>query len=70
LDIFIHPIIHPLTSDLIEMIDRDCHLCHTRTCARVRAYAVDVFDDLLARALHSLSHCPLLSDYDEPETLS
>ncbi|GEM_PF-3299725 len=30
---------------------------------------LDVFDDLLARALRCLSHRPLLSDYDEPETL-
>ena len=30
----------------------------------------DVFDDLLARARRCLSHLPLLSGYDEPETLS
>ena len=30
----------------------------------------DIFDDLLARALRCLSHRPLLSGYDEPETLS
>jgi len=28
---------------------------------------LDVFDDLLDRALRCLSHRPLLSDYDEPE---
>ena len=27
-------------------------------------------DDLLARSLRCLSHRPLLSDYDQPETLS
>ena len=32
--------------------------------------ALDVFDDLLAGALTCLSHRPLLSGYDEPETLS
>jgi hypothetical protein len=34
---------------------------------------LDVFDDLLARAFtcaSCLSHLPLLSGYDEPETLS
>jgi len=31
---------------------------------------LDVFDDLLVRALRCLSHRPLLSDYDEPRTLS
>ncbi|WP_371224389.1 primase-helicase family protein [Roseovarius sp. 2305UL8-3] len=31
--------------------------------------AFDVFDDLRARALRCLSHRPLLSGYDEPETL-
>ena len=31
--------------------------------------AFDIFDDFLARALRSLSHLPLLSGYDEPETL-
>jgi hypothetical protein len=32
--------------------------------------AFDVFDDLLARALRCLSHRPLLSGYDEQQTLS
>ncbi|MBB5724077.1 hypothetical protein FHS72_003728 [Loktanella ponticola] len=36
--------------------------------AAVRAF--DVFDDLLARARRCLSHLPLLSGDDEPETLS
>ena len=32
--------------------------------------AFDIFDDVLARALRCFSHLPLLSDYDEKETLS
>jgi hypothetical protein len=35
--------------------------------------SLDVFDDLLARTFacsRCLSHLPLLSDYDEPRTLS
>ena len=32
--------------------------------------SIDVFDDLLAGALRCLSHRPLLSDYDEQQTLS
>jgi hypothetical protein len=32
--------------------------------------SLDVFDDLLARALRCLSHLPLLSGYDEQQTLS
>ena len=32
--------------------------------------ALDVFNDLLARALRCLSHRPLLSGYDEQQTLS
>ena len=32
--------------------------------------ALEIFDDLLARALRCLSHRPLLSGNDEPETLS
>jgi len=32
--------------------------------------ALDIFDDLLAGAFRCLSHRPLLSDFDEPETLS
>ncbi|CAN0460762.1 unnamed protein product, partial [Ectocarpus fasciculatus] len=32
--------------------------------------SLDILDDLLARALGWLSHVPLLSDCDEPETLS
>ena len=39
-------------------------------CCRAVVGALDVFDDLLAGALGYLSHRPLLSDYDEPETLS
>ena len=31
---------------------------------------IDIFDDLLARALRRLSHRPLLSAYDEQQTLS
>ena len=32
--------------------------------------ALDVFDDLLARAFRCLSHRPLLGGYDEQQTLS
>jgi len=31
---------------------------------------LDIFDDLLARALRCLSHHPLLGGYDEQQTLS
>ena len=32
--------------------------------------ALDIFDDLFARALRRLSHRPLLGGYDEQQTLS
>jgi len=40
------------------------------TAQKILGSDFDVFDDLLARALRCLSHRPLLSDYDQPETLS
>ncbi|WP_251363966.1 permease, partial [Epibacterium ulvae] len=42
-------------------------------CCRAAVGAFDIFDDLLARTFAGsscLSHLPLLSGYDEPETLS
>ncbi len=43
---------------------------HLISCLLSARGPLDVFDDLLARALRCLSHRPLLSGYDEPETLS
>ena len=36
----------------------------------IARHALDVFDDLLARAPRCLSHRPLLSGYDEQQTLA